>query len=643
MKLFTFSSLRRAAWLSLLIVGLLLAPHGSTMAQTTNPNVFNVNSTNDAIDIDPGDGICDANAGSGVTCTLRAAIVEANTIAGRQTIIVPAGVYRLTRTGVNENSGLRGDLDILQDVTIRGADSNNPPIIDGDDSDRVFHITGSSLIRFRMSDVVVQNGNATEATGNPFTSRFGGGIFVDGPHDVFLSRNVITRNIAGSSGGIHVSSRGLSGGRLTISSSRIERNQSGGGGGGLFTSVPTSIRNTSINRNRADGSAGGILIFSDRNGTLFTIQSSEIVNNVGGFTGGVEFTAFGTAIESQLTNVTISGNTATGTGRSATGGVSVQLDAGLTMQNVTIARNSGSAGGVFSTGTLGAENTIIAGNTGIECDTNKAIIGSSNVIGDDTCRFFSFGGGANQINTDPRLGLLALNGATNGTRTHALLTGSPAQESGSNTNCPSRDQRGISRPSGARCDIGAFEKELRVGLGTASLTPAALTTTTDQTSTLTLSWTVPVTMTWTDLRTIDLQLESGETQLAVIRFSQGVTVTEEFTDTEDFSVSQAITPTDTLTLYDETGEVGSGAIGASAVLESETVALDLAQSRLQTDGPEGKTVSLELAVRFKQPLSGKTYTATLVATNDAGELQGPDTAGTLTVGPFATFAPLVIR
>ena len=42
------------------------------------------------------------------------------------------------------------------------------------------------------------------------------------------------------------------------------------------------------------------------------------------------------------------------------------------------------------------------------------------------------------------------------TETHALLAGSPAIDKGT-APCPLTDQRGISRPRGAACDVGAYE------------------------------------------------------------------------------------------------------------------------------------------------------------------------------------------
>ena len=59
------------------------------------------------------------------------------------------------------------------------------------------------------------------------------------------------------------------------------------------------------------------------------------------------------------------------------------------------------------------------------------------------------------LKSDPFLGPLENNGGP--TLTHALLLNSPAIDAGSATHCPDYDQRGISRPQGAACDIGAFE------------------------------------------------------------------------------------------------------------------------------------------------------------------------------------------
>jgi hypothetical protein len=54
---------------------------------------------------------------------------------------------------------------------------------------------------------------------------------------------------------------------------------------------------------------------------------------------------------------------------------------------------------------------------------------------------------------DPMLGPLSDNGGP--TQTMALLPGSPAIDAG--TSCTATDQRGVTRPQGAACEIGAYE------------------------------------------------------------------------------------------------------------------------------------------------------------------------------------------
>ncbi len=56
---------------------------------------------------------------------------------------------------------------------------------------------------------------------------------------------------------------------------------------------------------------------------------------------------------------------------------------------------------------------------------------------------------------NPQLGPLQDNGGP--TPTMALAATSPAVDAGDDSSCPATDQRGISRPQGPHCDIGAFE------------------------------------------------------------------------------------------------------------------------------------------------------------------------------------------
>src|SRR5207245_8353591 len=85
---------------------------------------FTVNATDDRVDANPGDGHCDADSATpGDQCTLRAAVQEANASPGADTIMLPAGTYKLKLAGIDEDAAATGDLDIVGDVTIVGAGS----------------------------------------------------------------------------------------------------------------------------------------------------------------------------------------------------------------------------------------------------------------------------------------------------------------------------------------------------------------------------------------------------------------------------------------------------------------------------------------------------------------------------------------
>src|SRR5262249_45355762 len=119
----------KTSWL-IVLVTVLARPGGGAAA------TFVVNSTLDAVDAVPGDGIC---ATAGGVCTLRAAIQEANALSGSDVITLPAGIYRLTIPGSNEENSATGDLNVSTVITINGAGAATT-VIDGNGLDRVFRV-----------------------------------------------------------------------------------------------------------------------------------------------------------------------------------------------------------------------------------------------------------------------------------------------------------------------------------------------------------------------------------------------------------------------------------------------------------------------------------------------------------------------
>src|SRR5512142_2010103 len=132
------SRLLRIVFTSALFAALLLMLPAAPVAQAAG---FVVNTTADAVDVNPGDGVCATATGA---CTLRAAIMEANAHPGADTITLPAGTYDLTIRGYDEDAATTGDLDITDNLTLIGAGADSTFIVGAKDifnpNDRVFDV-----------------------------------------------------------------------------------------------------------------------------------------------------------------------------------------------------------------------------------------------------------------------------------------------------------------------------------------------------------------------------------------------------------------------------------------------------------------------------------------------------------------------
>ncbi|MGH7130078.1 MAG: choice-of-anchor Q domain-containing protein, partial [Planctomycetaceae bacterium] len=151
---------------------------------------FFVNSILDTVDADPGDGIA---ADSDGNTTLRAALMEANALAGGNTIVLPAGTFELNITGSAENAARSGDLDVIDTsgvLNVIGAGDELTTISAAALGDRLFHLIGTELT---LLDVTISGGQAG-------AGQDGGAILNEGGV-LTVQDSVIADSSAGNRGG----------------------------------------------------------------------------------------------------------------------------------------------------------------------------------------------------------------------------------------------------------------------------------------------------------------------------------------------------------------------------------------------------------------------------------------------------------
>jgi hypothetical protein len=179
--------------------------------------------------------------------------------------------------------------------------------------------------------------------------------------------------------------------------------------------------------------------------------------------------AVGGAISNQailrIGNSTLSGNEAYDYGGGIFSAGSAWIYHSTVVFNVLVEGTNLGAGGID--GNVALYNTLVAGNTRAIASTYRDCSGTihsegRNLFGDVTnCTINVASGSWGYLNSLGLLGPLQNNGGL--TQTHALLPGSNAIDTASNSVCASvfnLDQRGVSRPQGVQCDVGAYEYQL---------------------------------------------------------------------------------------------------------------------------------------------------------------------------------------
>ncbi|MBO9661464.1 IPT/TIG domain-containing protein [Dokdonella sp.] len=244
----------------------------------------------------------------------------------------------------------------------------------------------------------------------------------------------------------------------------------GGAGGEASPTIGTAL----FRGNRA-GQGGGALFENEAGRSSPALERITFAGNVALAGGGamhVRVAGGGTGAP-RLTNVTFSGNRAgDGAGSGRGGAILVEAaSAGAlhpSLTNITFSDNhadlDGGAVQAVATDAVNApalRNVILwgdsAGGAGAEIASDGAALTLDHAVVEGGCPTGVACGGA-ILAADPVLGPLADNGGD--TPTHLPRAGSSAVDAGDDATCAPDDQRGVTRPQGPHCDLGAVEAGL---------------------------------------------------------------------------------------------------------------------------------------------------------------------------------------
>ncbi len=416
----------------------------------------------------------------GGTNGLIAAIQQASTRGAGTIQLAPTCTYSVSKVLFDNGAGPTGLPLISGRITINGRGARIVRAT-GSPEFRLFQVNSAASLS--VTGLTVRGGNIEHASGE-----LGGAILLGGQSALNLRGSKLAANAAGNGGAIYGSEAKITivdsvmrgnraivvdgvggavlsfGGSLTIEHTTIDGNQSSGGGGGVsgqsagghFGVVQISDSTVSDNTAIENGGAGIQAFGPER----LIVRRSTIASNKFLGTG---FAGAGGGIFNQgrmtLVNTTLTGNVAgERTFKNDEGGAIFNGSGATgTITNSTIAGNASlgedaSGGGIAGGSGLTVTGSIVANNRGGNCHGPVGDGGFDLELG-TSCGFTKHAVRA-------RPGLVALSDNGGPTATMALIGTSPAinRVPASAASCRGAvDQRGVRRPQGPRCDIGAFE------------------------------------------------------------------------------------------------------------------------------------------------------------------------------------------
>ena len=335
-----------------------------------------------------------------------------------------------------------------------------------------------------LGGAIYNTGTATVSGGffNSNSAEMSGGAIYSGGGNLTVMSGTFQSNSADEFGGAIYMTPGT---MLTLTGAILQFNSVGGseavivGGGALAIFGQATITNGTFSGNTATDSGAGMVfggaIYSTSPNLSIT-KSSFFSNNAfptSNSYGGAILLNGAATDQITITNSTMGSNSA------GTGGAFSAMAGVILFNNVTVAQNTANNGGgvhAFPAASVGfgMRNTLVAVNTANVADPDcflepgGAITSTGhNLIGIGCTGFMAGTGdlvGTAMTPIDP-----TLIRTPSSARFFSLVAGSPAIDAGDpatpgsgGTSCESDDQRGIARPVGMACDIGAFEGTLSV-------------------------------------------------------------------------------------------------------------------------------------------------------------------------------------
>jgi len=355
---------------------------------------------------------------------------------------------------------LSGDVD-NNDTTDPNGIVTSTAGITGNNSTHVVSMFGSTAAPITsattMDGFVITAGHAVGQNGGGLDCRSSG---AGAQCNSLLANLKFIGNFAESRGGaLYVHGNDTGEGSPTLMNVLFQANSTDHDGGAMFTDGEGSsaasgasnpqLYNVVFDSNAASDS-GGALYVNARWGAVSNPQLANVTftGNQAGYDGGaIYINGFHGTSSPTLANVTFAGNEADNNG----GAIYVDAQDGTsasTLTNVILWGNTAIYGPQLdygSTATVSLNYSIVDGG-------EDGISGYPN----------AFSSGTGNLSGDPKLGPLADNGGF--TPTMSLIAwASSAIDTGDDTTCATApvsglDQRGITRPQGLHCDIGALER-----------------------------------------------------------------------------------------------------------------------------------------------------------------------------------------